>query len=74
MKKVAITLFAAFLAFNLSAQTNLLTKGEKVLNFGIGLGSTLYSGSYYSTTVPPLSASFEMGVKDDVLDLSLIHI
>lgn len=36
MKKVVITLFAAFLAFNLSAQDNMFTKGEKVLNLGIG--------------------------------------
>jgi|GEM_PF-2618731 len=41
MKKIVVTLFAAFLAFSLSAQDNLLTKGEKVLNLGIGLGSTL---------------------------------
>jgi len=74
MKKIAITLFAAFLVLSLSAQDNLLTKGEKVLNFGIGLGSTLYSGSYYSTTVPPISASFEMGVKDDVLDIGSIGV
>ncbi|HAH60165.1 MAG: hypothetical protein PHW35_11955 [Lentimicrobiaceae bacterium] len=74
MKKVIITVFAAFLAFNLSAQDNLLTKGEKVVNIGIGFGSTLYSGTGYSTTVPPISASFEVGVKDDVLDVGSIGV
>ena len=74
MKKVVITLFAAFLAFNLSAQDNMLTKGEKVLNLGIGLGSTLYTGSGYTSSVPPISASFEVGVKDDVLDVGSIGV
>lgn len=74
MKKIAITLFAAFMALSLSAQDNLLTKGEKVLNLGIGLGSTLYSGSGYKSTIPPISASFEVGVKDDVLDVGSIGV
>jgi len=74
MKKVVITLFAALMALSLSAQDNLLTKGEKVLNLGIGLGSTLYTGSGYTSTIPPLSASFEVGVKDDVLDVGSIGV
>ena len=74
MKKVIVTIFAAFLAFNLSAQDNLLTKGEKVLNLGIGFGSTLYHGSGYTTSIPPISASFEVGVKDDVLDIGSIGV
>ncbi|HKK67420.1 MAG TPA: hypothetical protein VJ946_04385 [Bacteroidales bacterium] len=43
-------------------------KSDKVLNLGIGLGSTYYSGTYYSTTLPPVSASFEMGVADELID------
>jgi hypothetical protein len=38
---------------------------DKVLNFGIGFGSNLHSGSLYTTTVPPLSVSFEYGLKVD---------
>ncbi len=74
MKKVLITLFSVFFAFSLSAQDNLLTKGEKVLNLGIGLGSTLYHGTGYTSSVPPVSASFEVGVKDDVLDVGSIGV
>lgn len=74
MKKVVITLFAAFMALSLSAQDNLLTKGEKVVNVGIGLGSTLYTGSGYTSSIPPVSASFEIGVKDDVLDIGSIGV
>lgn len=74
MKKGLITIFVAFLALQLSAQTNLLTKGDKVLNLGLGLGSTLYSGSGYTSQVPPVSASFEVGLMDDVLDIGSIGI
>lgn len=74
MKKVLITLFVAILTMQLSAQENLLTKGERVLNVGIGFGSTLYNGSGYNSTVPPISASFEVGVKDDVLDVGSIGV
>lgn len=38
--------------------------GEKVINVGLGIGSTLYSGVGYSTGLPPLSASFEYGLKE----------
>lgn len=74
MKKVLITLFVAVLTLQLSAQDNLLTKGERVLNLGIGLGSTLYTGSGYTSAIPPVSASFEVGVKDDVLDVGSIGV
>lgn len=72
MKKVVITLFAAFMALSLSAQDNLLTKGEKVVNVGIGFGG--YGTWGYSIAVPPISGSFEIGVKDDVLDVGSIGV
>ena len=71
MKRITFTIifaFALIMLNSLNAQENLLSKGDKVINLGIGLGSTLYSGSYYSTTIPPISASFEIGFKDDVLE------
>ncbi|MEO9475561.1 MAG: outer membrane beta-barrel protein [Cyclobacteriaceae bacterium] len=37
--------------------------GDKNLNVGLGLGSTFASGS---TTIPPLGASFEIGIKDEI--------
>jgi hypothetical protein len=51
------------------AQNNNFAKGDKVLNLGIGLGSTLYTGSYYSSKVPPVSVSLEFGFIDDFLDV-----
>lgn len=69
MKKIAITLFAAFLAFNLSAQDNMFAKGDKVLNLAIGFGGGYYAGysSGYSKT-PFLSAAVDVGIIDGVLD------
>ncbi len=48
-------------------------EGDKVINLGLGIGSTLYSGRYYTSKVPPVSVSFEMGFMDDFLieDLTL---
>lgn len=58
-----------FICFSTGAVAqNTFAKGDKVLNLGIGLGSTLYSGGYYTSKIPPLSASFEAGVKDNLFD------
>lgn len=61
---VAVLVFGGLTALN--AQP--VVKGDKLLNLGIGLGSTLYSGSYYTSTLPPVSASLEVVVKDGLLD------
>ncbi len=69
MKKIIISFIAiSTLAFTtLSAQESTFNKGSKVINASIGLGSILHSGLGYSTKVPPVSASFELGIKDDFL-------
>lgn len=67
MKKTFFTLLSLFALATLSAQTD-FNKGDKVLNLGIGFGSTLYSGTGYKTTVPPISASFEYGIVDGLID------
>jgi hypothetical protein len=43
---------------------HLLTKGSTILNLGIGISNALYSGSYYKTIFPPISASLEFIVND----------
>jgi len=48
--------------------------GDGVVNLGIGIGSTLYSGSYYTSGVPPISLSYEQGIKDEVLDKGVIGV
>ena len=66
MKKVFILLLlpCIFIA-RLSAQDSEFAKGNKVLNAGLGIGSLL--GSEYSLVLPPVSASLEFGVADNVL-------
>ena len=75
MKKILVLLVVALLSLNqLIAQESTFVKGDKVLNLGLGLGSTLYTGSYYKSSVPPLSASLEVGVKDGIIDKGSIGI
>ncbi len=74
MKKL-ILLFVA-IVFSLTqmlAQESTFAKGDKVLNLGIGFGGR-YSGSGMTTSVPPLGASFEVGVKDGVLEKGSIGV
>lgn len=66
IKSILFVLIFAFAASITSAQ--IVTKGEKIVNFGLGLGSTLYSGSYYKGQVPPISVSAEYILKDDLLE------
>lgn len=67
-KRILLFVFVLFFASSLSAQNTTFNEGDKVLNLGIGLGSTLYTGRFYSTTVPPVSGSFEVGIKDELFD------
>ncbi len=75
MKKITTFLLASFLfATFLSAQDMKFAKGDKVVNLGIGLRSALYSGTYYKSSVPPVSISFEKGVVDNILEKGVIGI
>ena len=75
MKKITITLFAAFLALSLSAQDNTFLKGDKVANLAIGFGGGYYS-SYASglSRVPFLSAAVDVGIIEDILDVGSIGV
>jgi hypothetical protein len=65
---VIVLILGSFAALN--AQT--FEKGDKVLNLGVGLGG--YGTWGYGVSIPPVSASFEVGVKDEVLDKGSIGI
>ncbi|HLN52818.1 MAG TPA: hypothetical protein VK212_03860 [Lentimicrobium sp.] len=67
MKKVIFTLFVVIVSFHLQAQDELFVKGDKVINLGVGFGNIGW-GSGYSSTLLPISGSFEVGVKDNVFD------
>lgn len=75
MKKIVLLLAVVLFSMTqLIAQEPTFSKGDKVLNLGIGLGSTLYSGSFYKSQIPPLSASFEVGVVDNILEKGVLGI
>ena len=59
-------LFCAGFSIGVNAQ-NTFSKGDKVVNLGIGIGSTL-GGSGYKTSIPPLSGSFELGIVDNLFN------
>lgn len=71
MKKIQLQFVTAFVALLFlssitSVQAQIFGVGDKDINAGLGIGSTLYSGSGYTTGVPPISASFDIGIKDDI--------
>jgi hypothetical protein len=75
MKSVLSFVFlAVFSLAQLAAQESTFNKGDKVLNLGIGFGTSLYSGSYYSVQIPPVSASLEFGVADNILEKGYIGV
>jgi hypothetical protein len=74
MKKTIITLFATIMTIALLAQESQFNEGDKVLNLGIGLGSTFAIGRYYTTQVPPVSASLEFGFMDNLLDVEGLNL
>lgn len=73
MKKLLYALAIIAIAGSAKAQdvTPTFSEGDLVFNAGIGFGTSLYSGSLYSTTLPPLSISGEYGVADDFLTENL---
>lgn len=75
MKKLlAVLIVALFTLSTISAQESEFTLGAKVLSLGVGIGNTLYSGSYYSSGVPPISFSYEQAIKDEILEKGVIGI
>jgi hypothetical protein len=74
MKKNLLLLVAvSFSLTQLFAQESTFNKGDKVINLGIGFGSTYY-GSIYGSHSPALSGSFEVGIKDNILEKGSIGI
>ncbi len=68
MKKLfSLSLASILFIAQLTAQESTFNKGDKVLNLGLGLGATYY-GSYYTSRMPTLTASFEVCVVDGLID------
>ncbi len=75
MRKVLLgLLFFVSGMFITNAQEPTFSKGDMAINLGIGFGSVLYTGTGYSTIVPPISASFEYGIIDGIADKGSIGV
>lgn len=68
MKFKSLLLVTIFVLSCFISNAQVIEKGEKVLNLGVGLGTALYSGSGYTGSVPPISGSLEVVIKDDLFD------
>ena len=69
MKNKNLFLAAALVLsfFMVNAQNT--EQGDMILNFGLGLGNNYtIGGTGFTTSIPPISASFEYIVKDDLFD------
>lgn len=75
MKKLLLLLVVIPLSLTkLIAQDATFVKGDKVLNLGLGIGSTIYTGTYFKSQVPPISVSYEAGIVDNVLEKGVIGV
>ena len=75
MKKLLLLfVIGCFTLTQLVAQESTFNKGDKVLNLGLGLGTTLYSGTGNKMGIPPISASLEVGVADNILEKGVIGV
>ncbi|MBL7966610.1 MAG: hypothetical protein JNK09_06380 [Prolixibacteraceae bacterium] len=68
MKLKSLLLVIVFAMSYLVSNAQVVEKGEKILNLGVGLGTALYSGSGYTGSVPPISGALEVVIKDDLFD------
>lgn len=74
MKKILTFIVFVCFSFVVIAQESTFNKGDKVLNLGLGLGSTLYSGVGNKGVIPPLSASLDVAIVDGIADKGVIGI
>lgn len=68
IKFLLLAVVVVFFSTITNAQKTSFDKGDKVLSLGIGLGNVLYSGTGYTSKIPPISASFEYGIADKLFD------
>ncbi len=68
MKKILLLAAAIIGTVSLAGAQEVFRKGDLVFNAGIGLNNSLYTGSGYKTTVPPLSISGEFGILEDLIN------
>ena len=73
-KRIRLTLAVIFTVTLMNAQQSMFNLGDQVVNIGIGLGSVYATGLYSSTTIPPISISYEKAIVDDILEKGVIGV
>ena len=68
---LSVLLMSSFVIYS---QENIFNLNDKVVNIGFGIGSNLYTGTYYKSTFPHVSISFEKGIVDEVLEKGVIGV
>ncbi|MDF1575831.1 MAG: hypothetical protein P1P86_11645 [Bacteroidales bacterium] len=71
---IAFTMLVFLFSSSLNAQDSMFELKDNVVNLGVGIGSIYGSGIYSNTTIPPVSISFEKGIKDEVLGKGVIGV
>ncbi|MFV0468231.1 MAG: hypothetical protein ACK5MK_04790 [Dysgonomonas sp.] len=67
MKKLLLAAISLCISLNSIWAQDIFEKGDKVIGIGYGLGNTLH-GAGYSRDFSPISATFEYGLKDGLLE------
>jgi len=65
-----LIVFTVILLFGLLPgvpQEPVFVRGDKIVHISIGMGSALYTGMNYKTSVPPLSIFPEYGIADELI-------
>jgi hypothetical protein len=68
IKIILISLMLALVVPTTTTNAQLFDKGDMVLSFGLGLGSTYVGGwnSYYKVTVPPIFVAGDYCIREDL--------
>jgi len=75
--KIKVLLLATLFAFGfltVNAQTSTFNKGDKVINLCVGFGSGYYAGGGYSSKMPAVSGSLDVGILDNILEKGSIGV
>ena len=72
IKKIVFIGLAVCFITKIQAQNFRLN--DQVINVGLGLGSYNYSSSYYHLGIPPITVSFEKGIRDRVFDNGVLAV
>lgn len=66
MKKLLLLSSIMFVVTSFNKVNAQFVEGDKFINIGLGLGSYFVSGSGFSTTLPPIEASAEFMVNENI--------